>query len=240
MHQNNVNGNAAMFHNDYLQGQQSIHSNPNIELTYRCPLQCPQCFRVLLQLPDDDPKKIEFKEKVNTSYDMPIEDLQKVVEFTDGLISFCGQFSDPVYHANFFDVLDLCAKYPSKKFMIHTSAHQKNIEWYKQAYSKTSKNVTWKFGLDGLIDTSPMYRINQNSKLIWDAMLLGKDLGVNVHWQYIVFKFNEHQIEEARSLAKKYNKYFNLIYTDRVTPKTKEIQASDQYRSKSNTKEFHD
>ena len=211
----------------YLLGQQS-EANINIELTYRCPLQCKQCFRHYFTLPNDNIKKINMKRKMAESYDMPLDNLKKIIEFTNGRISFCGQFSDPAYHPNFLNILDLCSEYPDKNFMIHTSAHQKNIEWYIEAYKRTSNNVIWKFGLDGLVDTSFIYRTGQKSQLIWDAMILGTKMGINIHWQYIVFKYNEHQIEEASQLAKKYEIPFQLIYTDRDTDNIE--RASEQHR----------
>ena len=46
-------------------------------------------------------------------------------------------------------------------------------------------------------------------------MRLGASLGKKIVWQFIVFKHNEHQIEEAKELCKKYNITLELITTDK-------------------------
>lgn len=232
----NVKGSAAMnLHEQYVFGQQNL-SNSNIELTYRCPLQCPQCFRDLLTRDNNDPKKIIFKQKIKESFDIPLDDLKKLLNFFNDDISLCGQFSDPIYHSNFYEILDICSKeYSSKTFKIHTAAHQKNLEWYKTAFEKTGKNIIWIFGLDGLIDTSPIYRKNQNSQLVFDAMVLAAQMNINLLWQFIVFGHNEHQIEEAKSIADKYNIKLRLIFTNRESNKIK--KASEKYQAKTHIKE---
>lgn len=225
-------------HEDYVYHQQYV-SNANIELTYRCPLQCPQCFRAYLGLEDGHKKKIEIKEKIKESYDMPLDDFRKICNFFKDNISLCGQFSDPVYHPEFFEILKICTnEYPDCTFKIHTAGHQKNIEWYKKAFELSGSNITWIFGLDGLADTSHMYRKNQNSQLIFDAMMLGSEMKKNIRWQFIVFAFNEHQIETARQICKDKNIKFHLVYTDRKQGNVK--LASDKYRAKGNIKEYHE
>ena len=131
---------------------------------------------------------------------MPVEDFNKIIHFFDNIM-FCGQISDPVRHPKFKQLLDIMALHQDKKFAIATAANQKNIEWYEDAFNRHGDNVTWTFGLDGLPNTSFLYRIKQNSQLIYDAMLLGAKLGKNVRWQFIVFDHNEHQIEEAKKLT---------------------------------------
>lgn len=215
---------------------QQQYGNANIELTNKCPLICAQCFRANLNLDNKNPKKILMKEKIKESFDIPLDDLRKLFNFFNAPISFCGQFSDPVYHKQFLDILDICTnEYPHKHFKIHTAAHQKNIEWYQQAFAKTGNNITWVFGLDGLADTSMQYRRGQNSKLIYNAMTLGAALNKNIVWQYIVFKYNEHQIADAERLAKENNIKLKLIYTNRDYGDIE--RASKQYRASGNVKE---
>jgi hypothetical protein len=58
------------------------------------------------------------------------------------------------------------------------------------------------FGVDGLEDTAHKYRVGINWQQSFDAMCLGVKKGKQVNWQWIPFSFNEHQIDEARKLAK--------------------------------------
>ena len=55
--------------------------------------------------------------------------------------------------------------------------------------------------MDGLADTNPMYRINSKWEDIQAAMKYCAHRA-RVHWKYIVFQHNEHQLEEAKTLAK--------------------------------------
>jgi MoaA/NifB/PqqE/SkfB family radical SAM enzyme len=223
--------------NDYINGQQQ-YGNINIDITYRCPLQCHQCMRTALTLENDNPRKIKFKEKLTNSFDIPLDDLRKLLTFASGRISFCGQLSDPVYHPQFLKILEMCSnEFANKQIMIHTSAHQRNIEWYKDAFLLSGDNISWTFGLDGLPDTSHMYRVNQNSQLIFDAIMLGKGMNKSVSWQFIVFKFNEHQIEIARNICKEKGIKFHLIYTDRTSDNVQ--LASPQFRATGPVKEWH-
>lgn len=215
---------------------QKQYGNANIELTYKCPLICEQCFRSALAYDNNNPKKLLIKEKIQESFDISLDDLRKLFNFFDAPISFCGQFSDPIYHSKFLDILDICTNdYPHKKFRIHTAAHQKNIDWYQAAFNKTGDNITWIFGLDGLVDTSMIYRQNQNSQLVYDAMMLAASLNKNVIWQYIVFKYNEHQIADAEKVAKENNIRLKLVYTDRDYGNVE--RASKKYRPSENVKE---
>ena len=71
-----------------------------------------------------------------------------------------------------------------------------------KAFEIYKKGVFWKFGIDGMPDTSPLYRTNQDSEFLFNVMLKAKEVGANIQWQYIIFSFNEHQIEEAKKFAK--------------------------------------
>ena len=87
---------------------------------------------------------------------------------------------------------------------IHTAATVKNkkFDWYKKINEIYAINDTyWKLGLDGFPDVSHIYRTNQDSEFLFDTMVKLKELGANVEWQYIIFSFNEHQIEDAKKFC---------------------------------------
>lgn len=232
MLQQNVNKNAE--HESYVSYQAS-NANANIELTYRCPLACPLCMRAYLTSKDAVHKKALMKEKIAASSEISLDNFRKLCSFFKGSVSLCGQLSDPVYHTQFYEILKICTnEYPDTVFRVHTAAHQKNIEWYKKAFELSGKNIQWIFGLDGLPDVSHLYRKNQNSQLIYDALMLGKEMGINVRWQMIVFDFNEHQVETVRSICKEKDIQFMLYASDRVSKN----KPSDKYIAKGSTKEL--
>lgn len=219
--------------NDYITGQQE-HGSLNIEITHRCLLQCSQCLRS--NLTNNKPENRErMKNRLANSGDMPLDDFRKMCDFGKHM-ALCGQISDPIYHEQFYDILKICKEYPDRAFKIHTAAHQKNIEWYKTAFELTGPNVKWIFGIDGTVENSSTYRINQNTQLVYDAMMLAAKMGLNVQWQFIVFKYNEHQINNARNLCKEHGIVFYLVYTDRSDGNIE--LPSKKYRAQGPVKEY--
>ena len=199
-------------HSEYIQAQ-CMQGTVNCDTSSLCVLQCANCSRTF-NPNDSTEQKRKRLDRIRIGRPMPIEDFNKIIHFFDNIL-FCGQISDPVRHPKFKQFLDIMAQNPDKKLAISTAAHQKNIEWYEDAFNRHGDNVTWTFGLDGLPNTSFLYRIKQNSQLIYDAMLLGAKLGKNVRWQFIVFDYNEHQIEEAKKIAKEHGITFLLIVSNR-------------------------
>ena len=57
---------------------------------------------------------------------------------------------------------------------------------------------------------SHIYRTNQDSEFLFDTMIKLKELGANVEWQFIIFSFNEHQIEDAKKFCK--DKKIKLLF----------------------------
>ena len=118
-------------------------------------------------------------------------------------INFCGQLSDPVHNEYFIDILRLC-KMKNVNGVIHNASSLKSKEWYIEAF-QAHPDMRWVFGIDGLPKDSCLYRINQDGRQVWEVMKMGAEMGCKIKWQYIVFKYNENDIETAREMAKKHN-----------------------------------
>lgn len=207
-------------------------SGSNIETSTRCTLQCPQCQRIWLTFGKDHPRYKEIKTRISNGFDLPLEDFKKIVEFSENRVNLCGQISDPIWWPHLRDALVLMNDYPTIKLVVSTSAHQRNIEWYRETYEMTPDNVIWRFGLDGIGKTSEIYRVKQDSELIWEAMLLGKEMGKRIEWQFIVFDHNVHEVEEAKALAKEHNMNFVLLKTDRTDNGFKAASGWEAKRNK--------
>lgn len=188
----------------------------NVETSTKCPLHCPQCTRAKLQLPKDTQRYKEIKNKINAGSDLSLADAEKILNFFEYGVLLCGQLSDPVYWPHLFEFLKLSSAYSSRSISIHTAASKGNIEWYRSAFELCGKNITWKFGIDGLEDTAPLYRVGQDSKLMFEVMILGKSMGINIEWHYIVFCHNEHQVENARRLVEEHGISLYLVKSDRT------------------------
>jgi len=195
---------------------QKLFALPNVETSTKCSLRCSQCTRAKLQEPEDSKKYKEIKTRINSGFDLPLRDAEKLLKFFDVGIMFCGQLSDPIFWPSLFDFLELSKTYPTKTIVIATAASQKNIEWYRKGFEISHNKVKWIFGLDGMQDTSAIYRVGQNSALLFDAMVLGRALGVHIEWNYIVFEHNIHQLEQAKEFAKTHGIVLNLVKSNRT------------------------
>tara|TARA_E500000318_G_scaffold65923_1_gene60868 strand:- start:704 stop:1657 length:954 start_codon:yes stop_codon:yes gene_type:complete len=176
----------------------------DIDLSNKCTLECPMCARQELK---------KLNKKVPGG-DMSIEDFEKVCDYygsDEEGISLCGPISDPIFNPNFIEILKVAYR-KNKKVYISTAAtsKKKDLYWYEKAFD-ANPNATWIFGLDGLPDKSWVYRINQDSDLIFDAMKLCVNKGLDTVWQYLVFGYNENDIDDAKKVADKNN--INLVIT---------------------------
>ena len=63
-----------------------------------------------------------------------------------------------------------------------------------------------------------MYRVNQDGEKLFKIMLKAKEyLTKSPSWQYIVFSYNEHNIEKAKETLQKtwpYDDYVTLVKVD--------------------------
>ena len=57
------------------------------------------------------------------------------------------------------------------------------------------------FGVDGLDKKSEIYRIGSNFEQVWETMKMGVAMNYPIVWQYIIFLYNEHEIERAKEMA---------------------------------------
>ena len=101
-------------------------------------------------------------------------------------------------------------KEQNKLARVVTAASHKSYDWYNNAFAANTDAI-WTFGLDGLPKDSHEYRINQDGEKLFEVMKLAP----NPKWKYIVFKYNENDIDQARQLAKDNNIKFNTVYSGR-------------------------
>jgi len=172
-------------------------SEINLDITHRCLLQCPKCQRNV------------FPGLHKRGHDLSVDDFKKITNYFSKIV-FCGQMSDPIYHPKFLEFLKLSK---DKEVSVDTNGHGKSFGFWFEAFQYN--NVTWRFGLDGLPEESHKYRINQDGNLVYEVMKMGTSMGANINWNYIVFRYNENNINIAREMAKENGIKFNLIQSSR-------------------------
>ena len=100
---------------------------------------------------------------------------------------------------------------------IATNGFGKKDKWWDISYEKAAqiKKHRWIFGVDGLPKDSHKYRINQDGEAVFKQMVRGVKAGNNICWQYIVFSYNENDIDEARKMAEDNGIDFMLLESSR-------------------------
>tara|TARA_B100001109_G_scaffold244653_1_gene231580 strand:- start:99 stop:764 length:666 start_codon:yes stop_codon:yes gene_type:complete len=190
----------------------------NIDISNRCPLECMRCQR-----------QTNFTLEGRKVYgrDATMDEIRKLSDYFSSF-NFCGQLSDPVHHPHFVDILEYLYK-KDIQVTVHNASSQKPMKWYVQAFQAHPK-AKWIFAIDGLPEESNMYRINQDGEKLYKVMLEAKKhLKQTPSWQFIVFSYNEHNLEKAKKMAVDEGLMFIVLHSSRwmgeddpLRPKEKE------------------
>lgn len=176
----------------------------NLDISHRCSLECLRCQRTRYYTSKGE--KVPGK-------DLSLTDFKKIINHFSNL-NFCGQYSDPVHHPQFIEMLQMTYK-NNNSVSIHNASSQKPESWYIEAF-KANPNARWIFGIDGLPEESCMYRINQDGEKLFNIMLKSKDyLNLKPVWQFIIFSYNENNIDKAREIAEKNDVIFMTLQSAR-------------------------
>ena len=172
-------------------------TNPlEIELTTKCTLGCPACPR-------------NHSDDLKENWDVGHLDTNIIKKFADDPADrgylFVGCYGDPIYHPDFIEIMRYYTD-RNKRFTVHTNGSFKKQKWWNELASiNWSRRQRFTFSVDGLEDTNHIYRIRADWKSIMAGMqimgALPKDRKPWLLWKYLVFPYNEHQVEEARALA---------------------------------------
>ena len=198
-------------------------SSPNMDLSHRCILRCPQCLR----------QKVEGLPRIKRSFDIGKPEFRKILNYYENQITFCGQISDPIYHPDFLAFLEMMNGLGKGVRVATNGTNDKSgnmdDKWWDKAYSYGLGENCWVFGVDGLDEKSELYRIGSNFKQVWETMKIGVQAGHPIVWQYIIFGYNEHEIERAKEIAHKEGITLLLIKTNRgFDPRSRTLRKNVQ------------
>lgn len=166
----------------------------HLEPTSRCQASCPMCVRNL-----------------HGGIDNPWLELNEItldqfkdwfsIEFIHQLdrLYMCGNTGDPIVAKDTLAIFKYLRQVnPSIHLSMNTNGSAKDTQWWQDL---AKENVRVIFGIDGLADTHSLYRIGTDwHKIIQNAQSFIQAGGV-AEWHMLVFKHNEHQVDECHALA---------------------------------------
>jgi len=198
-----------MFNGDKFQ----VHWEPSDKCNSRCPM-CPRFtdngFEVST-LSNTEWTLEQFKKSWPKKFIQ--ENLKKILA--------CGNFGDPCACREFVDIYEYVREVnPSVGLACNTNGSLRTPQWWARLGAvmteKQNPGNYCTFSVDGLEDTNHLYRRKTNFKKIMENAQAFIDAGGIAHWDFIVFEYNQHQVEEARNLAIKMGfKNFNIKRTTR-------------------------
>jgi MoaA/NifB/PqqE/SkfB family radical SAM enzyme len=180
------------------------------ELTFRCNAKCPACHR-------QKPLTIDLNDK---KYTITLDKFKQLFypELLENVewLMLNGNFGDSIMNKQFREIISY-VKSHGTKLKIHTNGGIHGVDYWKDVGAILTKQDIINFDMDGLADTHSKYRINTEFENVFrNACTVINNSDTQVHWKYIVFEHNRHQVEEARELARKNNFHtFSTVKTSR-------------------------
>ncbi len=170
----------------------------HLEVTTKCNANCPMCGRNAFGSVCPGLPLVE----------LTLEDCKRIFQptFLSQLIniSICGAYGDPALATELLEIIEYFrSSNPNLEIEVYTNGGARSPSWWKSLAQIIKKKGKVVFGIDGLEDTNHIYRrgtvftrIIRNTKAFIQA-------GGRAQWDFIVFKHNEHQVEQARKLSVK-------------------------------------
>jgi hypothetical protein len=177
----------------------------HVELTNACNAACPMCTRFHVNSPLVRPDLVieqitidKFKQY------FPPEVINKLE-----IVLFCGVHGDPGMAKDLYEICEYIATTnPNVAVRMNTNGGMRKPDfWAKmgklfaaQRQDHWRWEITW--SIDGLEDTNHIYRRNVEWKNVIANAQAFIDAGGFAAWDYLIFKHNEHQIDQAIALSK--------------------------------------
>lgn len=182
-----------MFDDAYLDTVKILH----MEITSLCNAACPQCSRFVGKdlNPDIDLSELSLSDiqgKLSTAF---VKNLDKMF--------MCGNYGDPAASRHTLDVYRWFRQVnPDITLGMNTNGSIKTESWWQQLGKILNRQRDYVvFSLDGLADTNHIYRRNVNWQRVMANVKSFIAAGGRAHWDMLIFRHNEHQVEQARQLA---------------------------------------
>ena len=174
----------------------------HLELSTLCNSICPWCPRYNNFSPNLNPNITEGSFSLQRFKDtFPKDFIKQLRTWT-----FAGDYGDPCTAKDIIPILEYIHDInPDCMWQINTNGGMKNVQFWKELgelFAKNKKRYVI-FSVDGLDYTNHIYRRNVKLNKVMSAMEAYSATGATGIWEFLKFKHNEHQQEEAKQLADK-------------------------------------
>jgi MoaA/NifB/PqqE/SkfB family radical SAM enzyme len=173
----------------------------HVELSSYCNLACPACPRTV----DGGIRVPNF-----ISNSLSLADFKKIFpqnllqQMTDLL--FCGNYGDPMMCKEVLEILYYIRECNnSMRITFSTHGGIRSVKFWQELgnLKKDLPKLKVRFCIDGLEDTNHIYRVGiEWNKLIENASNFINS-GGQAEWDFLVFRHNQHQVNDAKMLASK-------------------------------------
>ena len=168
----------------------------HVESTDVCQAECPACAR------ETDPK---FDKRVQNW--LTVKDFEPYEKLIYRLDKFymCGNYGDPAANSDTKSIFSYVRSVNSSIVLgMNTNGGMQARYWWADLANILHRPQDYVvFSIDGLADTNHIYR----RKVNWDRVMENVETfiaaGGNAHWDMLVFKHNEHQVDACEQLAKR-------------------------------------
>jgi hypothetical protein len=169
----------------------------HIEPTDVCQAACPLCAR-------ETDTTFDKKSK----HHLRIEHIQR--HFSDRVISkldkmfMCGNYGDPAAGYYTMDIYNYFRSVNTEITlgMNTNGAVQTTFFWHALGKLFNKPHDYCVFSIDGLEDTNPVYRKNVDWNKLMNNVQAFIAAGGSAHWDMLVYKHNQHQVDECEQLAR--------------------------------------
>ena len=181
----------------------------NAELSNYCNSACPMCprFDFNLNLIKDITNNAHTTLKIIIDKIGP-DVLSKINHFYS-----CGVLGDGAMNPECYEIYEYVKSCGAKATALYTNGGLRNTEFWKSLATTQTQVI---FAIDGLEDTNHLYRRNVKWAKLIENVEAFINAGGHATWDYLKFKHNQNQIEQAELLSKKLGfKKFRLKETTR-------------------------
>lgn len=176
----------------------------HIEPTNMCTLKCPRCSRT--EFIDQFPNRW-------TNKNLNLDHLKSFldIDLKGKVINLCGNYGDAIYYDRLFEMIEYF-KLSGSHIKLATNGSYRTQEWWQQLSQLLDEHDEVTFAIDGTPANFKTYRINADWTSISEGINALRRGSVKLAWQYILFSYNENDVEQTKILADDlgFDKFFVL------------------------------